>query len=291
MRNMFAMAVGVFALAACAALKPSSPQSLKVFGEFHSRNDSTRTVPVYIAADLKDRSIQSVSLDRKKGLIRTLTNQHDRMKVFDFKGNLLYETLKPHTGHNNDMFCTGDKLWIAGTEKAYDPQLWLYDIGDNSVIRKDVSAVRCWGKDRDFSGVCEYDRNTLLLVARENMKNTRGANAPGDKMGIYKMDRKTGVISQWFELPWRGIFIQGATYVNGYLFVATNMLYKIHGGMSIWVIDTRAQTLVDEMIIYFEGEAEGLDHNIENGRLWLYVGLGSPPGKFAYVGKFESMYQ
>jgi hypothetical protein len=110
-------------------------------------------------------------------------------------------------------------------------------------------------------------------------------------MGIYKMDKSTGQISQWFELPWRGIFVQGITYVNGYLFVATNMLYKIHGGMSIWVIDTRSQKLVDEMIIYFDGEAEGLDYNFEKGKLWLYVGLGSPAGKFAYVGKFKSMYQ
>lgn len=291
MIRLAAAAVIASAMTACAVVKVPKVEDLQVFGHFHSRNDTTLTTPVYIAADLKERSIQSVSLDRKRGLLRTLTNQHDRMKVFDFSGNLLTEVHKPHTGHNNDMCYVDDKLWVVGTKKITEPQLWLYDIPTNTAVRQDVTAVRDWGRDRDLSGVCDYDDNTLLLVARENMKSTRGANQPGDMMGIYKMDKGTGQISQWFELPWRGIFVQGITYVNGYLFVATNMLYKIHGGMSIWVIDTRSQKLVDEMIIYFDGEAEGLDYNFEKGKLWLYVGLGSPAGKFAYVGKFKSMYQ
>lgn len=286
-----AAAVIALAMAACAVVKAPKPETLPVFGHFHSRNDTTVTTPVYIAADLKERSIQSVSLDRKRGLIRTLTNQHDRMKVFDFNGTLLTEVHKPHTGHNNDMCYVDDKLWIVGTKKTVEPQLWLYDVPTNTAVRQDAMAIRNWGRDRDLSGVCDYDRNTLLLVARENMKSTRGSNAPGDMMGIYKMDKRTGEIQQWFELPWRGIFVQGITYVDGYLYVATNMLYKIHDGMSIWVIDTRRQELVDEMIIYFDGEAEGLDHNYENGKLWLYVGLGSPAGKFAYVGKLKSLYQ
>lgn len=285
------MAVITMVMTACAAVKVPAVNDLKVFGYFHSKKDTTLTTPVYIAADLKERSIQSVSLDRKKGLIRTLTNQHNRMKVFDFNGTLLYEVHKPHTGHNNDMFFSDEKIWIIGTKRTNDPQLWFYDTQGNTAERKDAMAIRNWGKDRDLSGVCDYDRNNILLVARENLGDIHSENAPDDKMGIYKMDKRTGTITQWFELPWRGIFIQGVTYVNGYLFVATNMLHMVHGGMSIWVIDTRKQKLVDEMIIYFEGEAEGLDYNFENGKLWLYVGLGNPPGKFAYVGKLQSLYQ
>jgi hypothetical protein len=51
------------------------------------------------------------------------------------------------------------------------------------------------------------------------------------------------------------------------------------------------KTLVDQMVMSFDGEAEGLDHNIEDGKLFLYMGIGNPKGKFAYVSRFISLYQ
>lgn len=290
-----AAAIASFLMLYSAALaeppfRTSSPDTLRKFGEFVLKSDSSRTIPVYLCADLKEKSLQSISIDRQRGLLRTLTNQHDRLRTFDLEGNFLGQVTKPSTGHNNDMCLVSDNLYIVGTRQISSPELYLYSLTDNTAVKLDASAVRDYGNDRDLSGVCEYDNRTLILVARENMKNTRGPNNPGDMLGIYRMDKRSGKITQWFELPWHGIFVQGITFADGYLFIATNMLYNIHGGTSIWVVDLKRKELVDEMVLFFEGEAEGLDYNYENGKLWLYVGLGSPAGKFAYVGKMDCPY-
>ena len=286
---LFAVAVVLSGTATAKSdFRTASPDTLKVFGSFVLENG--KDVPVYLCADLKEKSLQSISIDRERGLLRTLTNQHDRLRTFDLEGNFLGQVTKPSTGHNNDMCLVSDNLYIVGTRDISSPELYRYSLSDNTAERLDADAVRHWGRDRDLSGVCELDRNTLLLVARENMEDIHGPNDPSDKLGIYKMDKRTGRIVQWFELPWHGIFVQGITCVNGYLFIATNMLYNVHGGTSVWVVDLNRKKLVDEMKLFFEGEAEGIDYNIENGKVWLYIGLGSPEGKFALVGKAECPY-
>ena len=296
LKNLAAASAMMFLALSCSAQDKDngngtttpSITSTKAFATAVSKNMSTRTAPVEVYINLNDKSLQSVSLDRKNGVVYTMTNQNDFLKVYGLDKEFREKVLKPHTGHNNDACVVGDNMWIIGTEDYADPQLWLYGLKTNKAERVDVSILDGAGTKSGYSAVCEYDASNLLLVGITGT----GTDRPTDKLRVYKYNKGTKKLTQWFELSWHGVFVQGATYVNGMLYIATNISEeKIHDGASVWVVDVKNQKLLDEMVILFDGEAEGLDYNIEDGKTWLYMGLGSPAGKFAYVGRFKSLYQ
>jgi len=259
--------------------------------DVHSLKDPSLTTPLMQWIDLNDHCLQSIPIDREHGRIFAMNDQRVRIKEFTLDKHFVRQYDKPYTGHNNDACHIDGKLYIIGTKTANDPQLWEYDIKSNTARRLDVMDVLKFGRCRVLSAVCQYDDNSLLLVAQEAMADIHGDNRPDDMVGIYKYDLKSGEVSLLFDLPWHGVFVQGATFSGGLLFIATNFLHDLQGGTSIWVVDMKKRVMIDEMIARFEGEAEGLDYKYEDGKLYLYVGLGSPRGDYALVGKMLSLYQ
>jgi len=267
--------------------EPAAEDTVKPFTVAYSQNAGGRTANVELFIDLQTKSLQAVGVDRSRQLVYTMTNQNDVMKTYGFNRQYLKEVVKPHTGHNNDMCVVGDKIWIPDGDKIYQ-----YDLNTNKIsMTIDVTPNIESGAKRGMLAICDYDSSHLLTVSIDQKATADTPNDPDDKMYVYKVNKATGKINQLFTIPWQGVYVQGATYANGYLFVATGQQKTYHSGASVWVIDMARKTLVDQMVMSFDGEAEGLDHNIEDGKLFLYMGIGNPKGKFAYVSRFISLYQ
>lgn len=267
--------------------KPSTEETVKPFTVAYSQNVNGRTTNVELFIDLQAASLQSVGVDRSNQVVYTMTDQNDVIRTFGFNRQLLKEVTKPDTGHNNDMCVVGDKIWIPDGDKIYQ-----YDITSNKLSKTiDVLANIESGAKRGMLAICEFDSSSLLAVSIDQKATATTPNDPDDKMYVYKVDRNTGKINQLFTIPWQGVYVQGATYAKGYIFVATGQQKTYHSGASVWVVDVARQTLVDQMVMSFDGEAEGLDYNFEGDKLYLYMGIGNPQGKFAYVSRFVSLYQ
>ena len=191
-----------------------------------------------------------------------------------------------------------------------------------------------------LSGVCDYNETQYLAVAydaKQSDESETVENPPtitDQYLRVYVVNKSDNTISETLlgnpdvdsedvdilldnegnVQHWEGIFVQGATYVDGFLYVATNRYRtsartnydkkNAYGGIAVWVIDLARKTLVDKII--FDGDAfdpdgnalaannatygigarytpgdfepEGIDYVRENGVTYLYMGLGRYQG-------------
>lgn len=264
-------------------LELSNTIDLQQYKSCYLESDNSRRGTILsfidIMASTGQSSLQSSVID-KEGRRLIVFNGSTDVFEFSFDRKLLRKTTKPTTGHDNDAFKIANDIYINGSTALegeanskllykYDTFLGTVSLINTSAIVNNVDSIRCIG------GICGGENNKAFLVTQDY----RGAyNNANDKLGVYEMNLQTQTINLLFELSWNGWFIQGATYVNGILYVATNKLPvstspTVYGGIAIWAIDVNSETLIDKIIIDGDVEPEGLESFVENGEVYLYMGI------------------
>lgn len=250
------------------------------------------------------------------------------------------------TSHCNDAFVDGNVAYIDdGTNGSKD--VYVLDLLTNTATKVTLD-IDDWQDSptnktcTQLCGVCDYNETQYLAVAYDAKQSDESAtiqNPPtvtDQYLRVYVVNKSNGWIADTLfgnpdvdgsgvdvlldnegnDQRWEGIFVQGATYVDGFLYVATNRYRaseSLYGGIAVWVIDLARKTLVDKII--FDGDAldpngnalaannatygigskyttgdfepEGIDYIKENGVTYLYMGIGRYKG-IAKLLKFRA---
>ena len=233
-------------------------------------------VPCFTVYDLftnnNMQDLQSVVVDQEKK--RLILNRADiRSKMLDFSAGVFEfdELFVGDIGHGNDACLIGDYMWVAGGNAL-----------DSSNIKRILTYIDLsisdninGGTQRVVGGISKYNDNDNLLLAAFDYRG--GTNSEGDLLLVYKYQISTGTLTELFSTQWNGWFIQGATYIGGYLYIATNMLPNgsAYTGIRVWKIDAVSWQLKDPVEFSGRYEPEGIDSMYEDNTPVLYMGMFS----------------
>ncbi|MDE7213055.1 MAG: hypothetical protein K2N42_00575 [Anaeroplasmataceae bacterium] len=248
-----------------------------------------------VGQEREDFKLQSCAIDKENGLLYKM-NSTDEVIVYDLwtKEFIKKISKKVDTGHDNDACIIGDKMYLVGSKPTSYlteiQKLYCWNLLENKIEKLKVEgiepaegqAVRC------LMGVSEYSDEHLLLVTQDYIvDDSHGVNhQETDKLCVYDYDIALGTCEKKFETKWDAVFIQGATYIEGYVFVACNIQTEKHAsnykGIEIKVISLEQQAIVETIHINGHFEAEGLEHYTIEDELFLMFGI-SNPGRLSQI--------
>lgn len=234
--------------------------------------------------------IQSLAVDRTHRLIYTLNDSEDLLLIDRDSKKIVSQQLKPSTGHSNDSCIVNNCIYVNGSTALEGDDkkklLYKYDIESRTVEQLSVEGINdgSVGK-RVIGGICQSDpenNSNILFIVTQDYEGTN-INSPGAKITIYTYDTSTSQISEVFNLPWDGWFIQGATSSSGLLYIIGNpqpgsgskSTYK---GVFVYVVDLSSREIIDNIYIDGDFEPEGIDYIIENGTVSLLFGVAHYSG-------------
>ncbi|MBD5390806.1 hypothetical protein HDR67_02240 [bacterium] len=242
-----------------------------------------------VGAEEKEWRIQSCAIDEKNGILYKL-NSTDEVVVYDLWTKAFVSKIKKpnKTGHDNDACMIEDKMYLVGSKPTSYlteiQKLYCWNLSTNTIEKLKVDgiedaegrAVRC------LMGVSAYINNHLLLVTQDYIvDDSHGVNHDEtDKLCIYDYNIETEQCDKIFETKWDAVFVQGATYIDGKVFIACNIQTEKHAsnykGIEIKVVSLEQQTIIE--VIHIEGffEAEGLENYKKDDDLFLVFGLSNP---------------
>ncbi|MDE7095526.1 MAG: hypothetical protein K2O23_03475 [Anaeroplasmataceae bacterium] len=275
-------------LSSCSTNKESNPV---VYNAVCAKSQKEINVRLFkdIGQEREDFKLQSCAIDEDNGFLYKL-NSTDEVVVYDLwtKEFLKNVKKKVNTGHDNDACIIKNKMYLVGSKPTSYlteiQKLYCWNLLDNEIEKMEVEgieaaegqAVRC------LMGVSEYIEEHLLLVTQDYIVDeTHGVNhQETDKLCIYDYSIATGSCEKIFETKWDAVFIQGATYIDGYVFVACNIQTEKHAsnykGIEIKIISLEQQSIVETIHINGHFEAEGLEHYRIDDELFLMFGISNP---------------
>ena len=225
--------------------------------------------------------LQSVAIDKENK--RFIVNKASTVsKALSFADGFDYgdDISIGDCGHTNDACVINGYMWaLDGSALSGSKYKCIYKSDMNGVATEYELTIpdnsSATGTKRVIGGICRFlDDDTLLLVSYDYRGNT---NAAGDLLVVYTYKISTGAITQVFSTDWVGWFVQGATMIDGYLYVAANLPPQgsTYTGIAVWKIDVVNWQLVDKLIISGVFEPEGLDSLLEDTFPCLYMGVAS----------------
>ena len=245
-----------------------------------------------IRSATKQNSLQSIAVDKKNNQYIIFNGTNNLFK-FSFSGKFLGRFSKPYTGHDNDVFIRDTNIYINGSSalksEEYSKILYKYNTSNNQIEQINTQAIVNKKIKRVIGGIC-YNKNNKAYIVAFDYRGTY--NAENDNLAIYEMDLESNKIDLIFETKWKGWFIQGATCINNYLYIACNNIPLkgyIYDGITIKIFNMDMYTLIDSIRINGEFEPEGLDYNIENGVPYLYMGIAKDRS-IAKIFKFKAPF-
>ena len=329
--------------AAYKELIPTQDITDKVHFIGHLESDATKTLRADDISGWTYKSYQSspIWLNRRSILFFDASQSYRILgmdAVWNDATNEIIRNVTLGSCHCNDAFVDGNVAYIDdGTNGNKD--IYKLNLLTNTATKVTLDIEDWQGEDAtnntctQLSGVCDYNETQYLAVAYDAKQSDESEtieNPPtitDQYLRVYVVNKSDGTIADTLfgnpdvdgagvdvlldtegnEQLWEGIFLQGATYVDGYLYVATNRYRasaSADGGIAVWVIDLARKTLVDKII--FDGDAfdpdgnalaannatygigvryapgdfepEGIDYVRENGVTYLYMGLGHYAG-------------
>lgn len=231
-------------------------------------------------------SFQSCPIDRKRNCLVHM-DSNAALSLFDFSGRPQEKIILPNQlGHKNDSYIDGDLLFtcdgnaLMGNEHQ---RIYEYNFLYGNINVLDCKIGEKADARRVVGGVCKLNDFKHMIVAYDFRGDYRGGhNNPTDSLYFFELDRITQEVNLLFKLKWEGWFVQGLTFINNSLYVATNMLPKplgdndfIYTGISLWKIDAEKRKLVDKLEVLGNFEPEGLDSYYYAGEPYLLMGIGS----------------
>lgn len=212
-------------------------------------------------------------------------------KVYPFNSELQAQsmiTLPSTGGHKNDGCCyAGSVFWLDGTADA-PRAMYVWGISNNSLqlVTLPIGDNEN-GSLRVVAGICNADADgEMFLVSRDQYNGSDIDHQEGDVLTVFKYNVNTNEAEAVASFLWDCVYVQGATYVNGLLYVACNTQTtgsaSNYTGITIKIIDPAAGQLIAEMTCSGNFEPQGCDHIIlGDGTAYVWTGLS----KYNTVGK------
>ena len=232
------------------------------------------------------------------GNLQSLCYDYDNNKYYRFDASttvIIYDsslvkegtiTMPSSAGHNNDacfhnglVYLPGGNFFDATVEEGTKIYIWNPTTNTVTTIQVQGIVQPANGSTRIIAGACEKSRteNKLYLVCQDCTSNEL-VHLPDDKLSVYELDLGTNTATLMAEYPWECVYLQGATFYDGIIYVACNTQttgsagnYK---GVTIKVIRTDIWSLIDELICEGVFEPEGMDVVPADGGYEIEVGLG-----------------
>lgn len=187
-------------------------------------------------------------------------------------------TLPQSAGHNNDSVYYDGKIYQPDIDQ---PRVYIWNISANTVSTKTITGIvdPPNGSTRECGGLCETSRGTgLFYIACRDVYTSDIDHQPGDKLSIYEWNSTTGVATLKAEFPWDCVYVQGATCLDGILYVTCNTqttgAASNYTGITVKAIRTDTWELIDELVVSGDFEPEGLDFIPADGGLEIMMGMG-----------------
>lgn len=209
-------------------------------------------------------------------------------------------TLPSPPGHTNDGCYYGGKFYLPsgyfGVQVANATKIYAWDIASNTIETISVSGISqpSNGSLRMIAAICETERNSgkLYLVCTDSTSSEL-VHANGDKLSVYEHIIASGATTLMAELPWDCVYAQGATALDGILYVVCNTQttgqasnYK---GITLKVIRTDLWKHIDTLTCGGLFEPEGMDC-VPIGNGWELETSLNNYGQMAKVARFTPPY-
>ena len=206
-------------------------------------------------------------------------NSSTTVKVYDSSMDYIESiTLPSSAGHNNDACYYNGNIYFPNHDTT---TLYVWNIANNTVSTISVSGISQPpnGSTRQIDALCETSRNSgeFYLVCRDVYTNEL-VHQSDDKLSVYSYNLATGNATLMGEYPWDCVYVQGATLLDGVLYVACNTQTtgsaSNYTGITVKAIRTDSWTYIDTLTVSGNFEPEGMDTVPIGTGYELMMGIG-----------------
>lgn len=222
------------------------------------------------------------SIELQSCIKNDVTGNYERMDstntvvLFDSSmSNVGNKILSDTGGHKNDGISVGGLMYTSGGDNTI-----FYWGADGNVLTKVVPVSNNPnGSTTRIGGISLSETNSMwYLVSRDKYGDSEIAHQAGDKMNVYLYDFESNTATLVAQFPWDCVYVQGATYCDGILYVACNTqttgAANNYTGVTIKCIRTDTYELFDTFTMEGSYEPEGMDTIYIDGNPCLTFGLG-----------------
>lgn len=212
--------------------------------------------------------------------------------VYDSFFNQLRTITTPSSiGHGNDACYYNGSFYLPNTHSVIE-----WSPTENTVETMPINGIvqPTNGSERTCDALCLIERTLeeIFLICRDKRSGDI-SHQDGDMMSVYRYNLETHDATLMYETPWDCVYIQGAAYYKGILYVACNTQttgsasnYK---GITVKVIRTDIWSLIDELICEGVFEPEGMDVVSTGEGQEIEMGIGHYTG-LRLITRFTAPY-
>lgn len=186
-------------------------------------------------------------------------------------------TMPSDAGHKNDGVYYDGSIYFSNLNAN---NLYAWNITNNTVSSLPITGIAQPGNGstRECDAICVdlAKRGKLYLICRDVYTNGLVHQA-SDKLSIYEYTISTKKATLLAEFPWDCVYVQGATYYKGIIYVACNTQttssasnYK---GITVKCIRTDTWELIDKLTVSGSFEPEGMDIASVDSNYQLMMGM------------------
>lgn len=226
------------------------------------------------------------------------------VKVYQFNSGytdmILYDTitLPSSAGHNNDACYLNGNIYFPNLNIS---DLYVWNITNNTVSTLPITGITqlTTGSTRQIDAICDMGNKDgwFYLIGRD-VYTSDITHQSSDKLSIYKYNISTHVATLLAEFPWNCVYVQGATYYKGILYITCNSpttsSASNYTGITIKAIRTDIWELIDELKVSGSFEPEGLDvvalGNTSSLTYEIMMGMGKS-GVMSQAVRFSIPYE
>lgn len=174
-------------------------------------------------------------------------------------------TLASTGGHKNDAVYHNGKMYMLDGTASDSKALYIWDTIGASVTSITLPVSNNLnGSLRIVAGISKSDTDGYLyLVTRDQYNSNDISHQNGDVMCVYRYDVANNTVTLIHTYPWDCVYVQGATYYKGILFVTCNTQTtgsaSNYTGITVKCIRTDTWELIDELTCTGNFEPEGMD--------------------------------
>lgn len=245
----------------------------------YSFTDGINSCSTKLMFNFGTTSFQSVVLDRSKYLFYRASTDD---KVYPYNNTLTAQstiTLPSTGGHKNDgCYYNGHVYWLDGTA-ADNTALYVWDVSANTLQSVSIPVSdNPNGSKRVVAGICNTDTSGFMyLVSRDQYNGSDIDHQTGDVMCVYRYDVTNNTVELINSYDWDCVYVQGATYVGGKLYVACNTQTtgsaSNYTGITIKIIDTTTWEIAKTLTCSGSYEPQGCDHITYGDNSYIWTGL------------------
>ena len=245
----------------------------------YSFTDGEETISPKLLFNFGTATFQSVVRNTENGIFNRASTD-DKVYQYDGDLNALSTITLPSTGgHKNDgCYYDGNIYWMDGTASVPNT-LYIWNISANTIYSITVPiSNNPNGSIRVVAGICNTATSgKMYLVSRDQYNNSDIDHQTGDVMCVYEYDVANNTVVLKASFPWDCVYVQGATFINGKLYVACNTQTtgsaSNYTGITIKIIDPSDWSIENTLTCSGDFEPQGCDSITIADKYYIWTGL------------------